>query len=144
MERNGEETPLLILLPSLQKIISLTEIHKIFGMTKSQIRILISLHYRKNMTMSEVAHNLSSAKEQATRVVSTLYEQGLVERFEDPRNRTHVYIRFSELGKQYMQKVLEELNREVSQKINASLSDEDIALLNKSVQTTVEILNKIE
>lgn len=144
MQKQTEETPLLRLLPMLQKLVSLSEVHKLFGVTKSQILIFVILHYRGSMTMSEVAKYLSSSKEQATRTVSVLFEQGLIERFEKESNRTHVYIRLTKLGQEFMQRLVDELNFEVSQKLISSLSSEDLETLYQSVHTAVEILNKVQ
>ena len=144
MENYGEETPLLRLLPVLQRLISLTEVHKKFGVTKSQIIIAIILHYRGSLNMTEVAKYLSSSKEQATRTISVLCDHGLLERFEDEENRTHVYVRFTEKGTEHMQRLISELNKEVSEKINSKLSPEDIETLNESILTTIDILNKIQ
>lgn len=144
MENSGEEIPLLRLLPMLQRIVSLADIRKDFGITKSQMVIFLVLYYRKSMTMSGIAEYLSSSKEQATRAVAALCDHGLVERFEDPCNRTHVYIRFTDEGKEYMQQLLLRLHTEVSQKLTASLSEEDMQTLCRSVQTSVEILSKVK
>lgn len=144
MENYGDETPLLALLPVLYRIISLTEVHKNFGITKSQAIVFIILHYRESVNMSEVAKYLSSSKEQATRTVAGLCDHGLVERFEAPENRTHVFIRFTDLGKEHLKKLIDELNKEVSEKVNASLTVEEIATLNESIRTTVSILNKVQ
>lgn len=144
MENSIEESPLLRLLPALQRIISLEEVHKIFGMTKSQINIFILLYHRESATMGEVAHYLSSSKEQATRAVSALCDCGFVERFDDPLNRTHVNIKLTEKGKAHMQSMICELNSQIIEKISAALSQDDVNLLNLSVQKTVEILNNVK
>ena len=144
MENSGEEIPLLHLLPLLQRIISLTDSHKKFGITKSQMVIFIILHFKGSTTMSEVAQYLSSSKEQATRAVAVLCDNGLVERYEDPSNRTHVYIRLTEKGREFMQTLREKLHEDIKVKLNKSLTEEDRKELQESVQKTVEILNKVK
>lgn len=144
MENSGEEIPLLHLLPLLQRIISLTDSHKKFGITKSQMVIFIILHFKGSTTMSEVAQYLSSSKEQATRAVAVLCDNGLVERYEDPSNRTHVYIRLTEKGREFMQTLREKLHEDIKVKLNRSLTEEDRKELQESVQKTVEILNKVK
>lgn len=144
MNNTEEELPLLHLLPILQRIISLTNVHKDFGLTKSQMIIFIVLQYKGSMTMSEIAQYISSSKEQATRAVAAIYDRGLVERFENPCSRVHVHIRFTDKGAEYMQQMLRQMRAELSEKLHASLSEADIALLRKSVQTTVDILSRVK
>ena len=144
MENSGEEIPLLHLLPMLQRIISLTDSHKKFGLTKSQMIILIILHYKANMMMGEIAQYISSSKEQATRAVAGLCDNGLVERYELPSNRTRVYIRFTEKGREYRQVICQQLRAELYAKLKTSLSEEDLQKLKQSVQTTVEVLSKVQ
>lgn len=143
METFDDEVPLLHLLPLLQRIISLTETHKKFGVTKSQIIIFIVLHYRESVTMSEIAQCISSSKEQATRAVAALCDNGLVERYEDPSNRTHVYIRFTAAGKAYIQQLMQGFRAEITSRLTSSLEDDDIQKLNSAVQTAVDILSKV-
>ena len=138
------EIPLLHLLPLLQRNIDLSETHKKFGVTKSQLFIILVLHFRENATMSEIARYISSSKEQATRAVAALYDNGLIERYEDPSNRTHVYIRLTEAGKAHMRRLIQEFCSEISARLTSSLEDDDIQKLNSAVQTAVEILSKVK
>lgn len=94
--------------------------------------------------MSEIAQYLSSSKEQATRTVAVLCDRNLVERYEDPGNRTHVYIRFTDEGMKFMRNLVEQLNDAISEKLSASLTDEDIQALNKSLKSVIDILNKVK
>ena len=144
MASSDDEVTLLHLLPLLQRIIGLTETHKKFGVTKSQIMIFFVLHYRGSVTMSEIAQCISSSKEQATRAVAVLCDNGLVERYEDPSNRTHVYIRFTESGKANMQRLIHEFRTDIYNRLTSSLDDDDIRKLKQSVLTTVEILGKVK
>ena len=73
-----EEVPLLYLLPILQRIVRLTDAHKEYGLTRSQVIVLVALCTRESVTMSEVAQYMSSSKEQATRAIAPLCDQGLV------------------------------------------------------------------
>ena len=144
MEYTEKETELLHLLPLLYRLICLTEAHKKFGITKSQMIIFIVLYYREGVTMSEIARYISSSKEQATRAVASLCDNGLVERCEDAANRTRVLIRFTEDGRNYMRQLVSWLRTDISQKLSASLSTDDLQRLHQSVQTTVEILGKVK
>ena len=139
-----DEIPLLHLLPLLHRIIGLTETHRKFGITKSQAIVFFILHYRDGITMSEIAKYISSSKEQATRTVAALCDNGLVERYENPNNRTHVYIRFTEAGREEMQRLVQEFRTDIYNRVSSSLDDEDIQKLHQAVLTTVEILGKVK
>lgn len=140
----GEEVPLLHLLPIMHRIVRLTDAHKQYGLTKSQALVLIALCYRPSVTMSGIAQYLSSSKEQATRAVAGLFEHGLVERFELPENRTHVYIRMTEAGHEFMQQFRQQLQTEITKRLEESLTAEEIETLRGSVQTSVELLSKVK
>ena len=144
MEHGGEEVPLLHLMPILHRIVRLTDAHKKYGLTKSQAVVLIALHYRESVTMSEIAQYLSSSKEQATRAVAGLFEHGLVERFERPDNRTHVYIRFTPQGREYMRQIGRTLDAEIRDRLQASLTEDEIETLRGSVRSVVELLGKVK
>ena len=107
------EVPLLPLFPALQRLLDLTEAHKKYGLTRSQVIVFTVLTYRDSVTMGEMAQYISSSKEQATRAVAALCENGFVERFERPENRTHVYIRFTEQGREYMRQIGRTLDAEI-------------------------------
>ena len=141
---NSEEIPLLRLLPILQRIVCIADAHKKFGVTKSQMIIFLVLYYRDGVTMSEIARYISSSKEQATRAVATLCDSGLVERYEDPGNRTLVLIRFTDKGRETMHELLLWLRSNVAEKLSASLSEEELVRLHQSVQTTVELLSMVK
>ena len=144
MDNSGDEISLLHLLPILLRIIGLTDIHKQFGITKSQIMIFIILHYKGSATMSEVAQYISSSKEQATRSVAVLCDNGFVERYEDSGNRTHVFIRLTEAGKEHLQMLMSKLRFEIIERLSSSLNEEEIQRLNQSVNTAVKILAKVK
>ena len=140
----GEEVPLLRMLPILQRLIRLTDAHKQYGLTKSQTVVMLALYYRESINMSEIAQYISSSKEQATRVVAALCDQGLVERFGLPDNRTHVFIRFTQKGRAFMQQVGQQMRAELARRLNSSLTPEELQTLRQSVQTSVELLSKVQ
>ena len=142
--RADEEVPLLHLLPIMQRLIRLTDAHKEYGLTKSQAVLMIALRYRGSVNMSEIAQYISSSKEQATRAVSALHDRGLVERFEQPENRTHVYIRLSEDGRSFIETFELQLRTGIVEKLKSSLSPEEIETLRDAVQTAIDILSKVK
>ena len=139
----GEEVPLLQLLPLTHRLIALADIKKQYGLTKSQVVILMALFYRGTICMSQIADYLSSSKEQATRAVAGMVEHGLVERFERPDNRTHVYIRLTDTGREYVAKCCAELSRQVDQKLDAALTSSERSMLDAAAETVIALLSKV-
>lgn len=141
---SGEEVPLLHLLPVIYRLIKLTDAHKQYGLTKTQTVMLIAIYYRESVTMGELAQYISSSKEQATRAVAALCDNGLVERFENPENRTHVYIRFTDKGREFMRQLSKMLRAQIDERLALSLTEDEIAALRQSVRTSIEILSRVK
>jgi len=139
-----EELPILRMLPLTQRLFSLADLKKHYGLTKSQIVIMIALLYRESVTMSMIAEYMSSSKEQATRVVAGLVDNGLVERFEHSENRTRVYVRLTEAGKSYMKKCRTELYAQLHEKVDVVLSAEEKEQLHLALNTAVALLSKVQ
>lgn len=142
-EEIGEELSLLRLLPLTHRLFSLTDTKKQYGLTKSQMLILLALFYRGTVCMSQIAAYLSSSKEQATRAVAGMVEPGLIERFERPDNRTHVYVRLTDAGRDYVVKCCTELNRQVEEKLEAKLTAKERGELRESLCTVISLLDKL-
>ena len=143
-DKPQEEVPLLHLQSMMHRLIRLTDSHRQYGLTKSQVLLLTALYYRETVTMGEIAQYISSSKEQATRAVASLCDQGIVERFEHPENRTKVHIRFTERGRELMRRFGQQLRQEMNARLEASLSPEELETLRCSVQTTMDILSKVK
>ena len=94
--------------------------------------------------MSEAAQYISSSKEQATRTVAVLCDNGLVERYEDSGNRTHVFIRLTDKGKEQLQQLISKFRFEIAQRLSASLSEDEIQMLEQSLHTAAVILSKVK
>lgn len=139
-----DELPLLRLLPLSHRIISLTDFKKEFGLTKSQIILLIALHYRGSITMGQAAEYILSTKEQATRTVAGIVDQGLAERFILPENRTHVYLRLTEKGQTEMDAIRRESQRKMKERIDRSLNEEEKMQLRDAMNTFITLLNKVK
>ena len=143
-EYTDEELPLLRLLPLVQRTVSLAEIRKHYGLTRSQIIILIALYYRGAVTMSRIAEYLASSKEQATRAVAGMVEQGLAERLESEENRTRVYVRLTETGRDYVEQCRAVLRKQMKDKADAALTPEEQQQLCVSLNTAVSLLCKVQ
>ena len=138
-----EEYPVLKLLPIAQKFFAMTEIRRHYGLTKSQIIILVALYYRGEVNMTQIAEIISSSKEQATRAVAGMVEDGLAERAECAENRTKVYIRLTNTGRTYVKKCRREFYAGMNEKLDAALTAEEKKRLFDSLETVTEILGKV-
>jgi len=138
-----DDIRLLALLPLINRtILSASRIRE-FGYTKTQLTIFAALTLRESLTMSQVSGYISSSKEQATRAVAPLVDEGLVERFVDPENRTKIHIRLTEKGMAYVgqsnQRFVKNLHRTMKEKITS----EEMLELKQCVKTMLRILSKL-
>lgn len=137
------EIPLLTLLPIIYRSISFDHLKKKYGLTKSQLVVLLSLSTHEMLNMTQAAKDIASSKEQATRSVAPLADAGYVERFESAENRTHVFIRLTEKGKALMEAFHADCRQHFDAKIKAALTPEEQDRLREAIATIEEILDKI-
>ncbi len=93
--------------------------------------------------MSELAAYIASSKEQATRAVAPLVKAGYLERIQDEKNRKLVLVQLTLYGKEMMQIEEVKLKETMAAKIN-NLSPEDREAFAQAVNTTVQILKKLQ
>ena len=105
--------------------------------------ILASLKRRDPLFMSQIAENISVSKEQATRSVAPLSDQGLIERYIDPSNRKMVYIRLTDAGADFMKRLTERVQKTLREQARSKLSEEELGQLCHAIQTAYELLSKL-
>lgn len=137
------EIPLLTLLPIIYRSISFDHLKKKYGLTKSQLVVLLSLSTHEMLNMTQAAKDIASSKEQATRSVAPLADAGYVERFESAENRTHVFIRLTEKGRALMESFHADCHLSFNERIKGALSEDDQLRLREAIGTIEEILEKI-
>lgn len=142
-QESSDNTQLLELFPLISKAVVSASNLKEFGYTKTQFLIFAVLSSRENLTMSQVAGFISSSKEQATRAVAPLVEDGLVERYTDPVNRTHIHIRLTEQGEEFMRQYKIRFFRNLKEKMDKKLSEEEMLELKGAVEKIICILSKL-
>lgn len=139
-----EEEPLIAALPLLYRLVLASANPKTLGLTKTQIIIMLSLSHFGSLRMSQIADFISSSKEQATRAVAPLVEEGYVFRSNDPENRTYIEIQLTAEGKAFMEhwrcRFLDQLNGRPEQDI----SDTERAELRQASLSMVRILSKLQ
>lgn len=140
---SGDNTQLLSLLPLIYKTVASASNLRDFGYTKTQLLIFVVLSTHESLTMSQIAGYISSSKEQATRAVAPLADDGLVERYIDPENRTRIHIRLSEKGSEFVEQYKLRFFRNLQAMLHEKLTEEEMLELRQAVDTTVRVLSKL-
>jgi len=141
---SDDNSQLLALLPLISKTVVSAADLKEFGYTKSQLMIFAALYRSGNLTMSQVSKYISSSKEQATRAVAPLVDDGLLERYVDPQNRTRVHIRLTALGLKQIEVYKTHIFEKLKIHMRKSLTQEEMLELRQSVESMIRILSKLE
>lgn len=76
-------------------------------LTGTQRLVLLTSAVSGAMTMTQLSEAIVCSKEQATRAVAPLVQQGYLQRHYDPKNRTRVFIQLTDQGAVRLQKQLE-------------------------------------
>jgi len=112
---------------------------KAFPYTRTQFFIFTVLSMESEVTMKQISRYISSSQEQATRAVAPLVDDGYVERYTHPQNRTHIYIRLTEAGKRFLTAIRASVIENLDAKLDGSLSEEE----RKDLQTACDTLNRL-
>ena len=106
-------------------------------LTGTQRLCLLTLEGQGAMTMTLLAEAMACSREQATRVVAPLVEQGYMERRYDQENRTRVWVELTEKGRELLcreyRAAMEELH---------NLSQEERQQLRAAVQNIGALLER--
>lgn len=138
-----KDLSLMTILPMIQSIVLNCWDRENFPYTKSQVILFSVLLNRDSATMKEIAVFLSCSKEQATRVVAPLVDDGLAERYVDPGNRNFIHIRLTNAGREYVLNQRGKLHHNLEQLLDTSLSEDERQLLFDSLHTAIGLLKKV-
>ena len=144
MKQVDEEIPLLAAVPMMQRIVYSCRDKSRFPYTRTQLYIFTMLSLRGSVTMKQVAEFISTSREQATRAVAPLVDDGYVERYTLPDNRLHVHLRLTEKGQAYFSQLVDDLSSRINDKLDQLLSDDDKADLKSAVHTIIRVLGNVE
>lgn len=146
METTSSEdrSELLSLLPLINRTAFSVVDLKEFGYTKTQLIICIALFRCENLTMSQVARYISSSKEQATRAVAPLVDDGIAERYVDSHNRTRIHIRLTDLGKEEMMKFRSTIFKNIQTLLREKLTQEELVELWQATESMIRLLSKLD
>ena len=138
------EISLLKAMTLLQSVVLSCVDRKRFQFTRTQQSILTVLSMEGEMTMKQIAKYIVSSQEQATRAVAPLVDAGYVERRTDPTNRTRVYIRLTDEGRDLLTMYWGFITENLSGKLDASLSDEEKTALCDAATGMIALLEKLK
>lgn len=111
------------------------------GMTKKQIEVLITLQMDGPTKMSELCARLDIAREQGTRIVNTLKEQGHVSTVRLSENKKHVVASITDEGEKLLNSHKQE-SRELLKRFLDGLNQEDRENLIIHSEGAAEILRR--
>ncbi len=111
------------------------------GLTKSQCAIIWALAAMDGMSVGTLAKHVAVSKEQATRMVNTLAERGLVARTRDQGNGRIVNVSLTNKGNDELARRIRERNASMG-KMLAPLSEDDRRRLVESARTSAQILKR--
>ena len=95
------------------------------------------------MTMGQVAESIAASREQATRVIAPLVEEGYAERFYDETNRKLVFVRLTPKGKAFIRKEKKYVKEQLKQRFG-QLSPYELERFLGCVSEIKTILKKVE
>lgn len=111
--------------------------------TRHQFYTLFALAGKDAMSMGQVAESIAASREQATRVVAPLVEDGYVERFYDETNRKRVFVRLTEQGRSYVRKEQRQAREQLASRFER-LSPRELERFLDNVSELKGILEKME
>jgi len=128
----------------LQSVVLTCIDHKCFPFTKTQLSIFTALDMNGELTMKQIAGFMASSKEHATRAVAPLADAGFISRRTDDTNRTRIYVRLTDSGKELLEMNRKIIAENLKEKLNSCLNDGEKASLDSMVSELIQILGKIK
>ena len=106
IETEEPRLSMLRALPLMHRLLRLIFVGERERFTKTQFYILITLYHQSPLTMTQIGEHIGASKEQATRAVAPLADEGLVRREVSAKNRTRVYVSLTEAGCALVQELI--------------------------------------
>jgi len=142
-EHRTAELPLLSVLPQIHSLVMSCADLRSYGFTKSQLIIFAALAHSGRLRMTQVAVILSSSKEQATRTVAQLVDDGYVAREQGMDNRRMVYVRLTDKGQELLDRWCVEFRRRLAARLDARLAPGEQEELAQSLHSLLALLDKV-
>ena len=130
-------------LPLMHRLLRLIFIGERERFTKTQFYILITLYHQSPLTMTQIGEQIGASKEQATRAVAPLADEGLVQREVSPRNRTRVYVSLTEAGHALVHELVTHCSEKLDERMRERLTPEEQAELRIHLSESAALLEKV-
>ena len=129
-------------LPLMHRLLRLILAGERERFTKTQFYILITLCHRSPLTMTQIGELIGASKEQATRAVAPLADEGLVQREVSPRNRTKVYVSLTAEGHALVRDLIVRCSEKLEERMNERLTAEEQKALRMHLAESASLLEK--
>lgn len=95
------------------------------------------------MTMSDLTRRMNIKKQQATELITKLYEHGMINRTQDEQDRRFVNIEVTNTAIKYIEEDYYH-NAQFLQQLHKDMGEEDIEAFSEAVGTILRILSKMD
>ena len=129
-------------LPLMHRLLRLVFVGERERFTKTQFYILITLYHQSPLTMTQIGEHIGASKEQATRAVAPLADEGLVRREVSSKNRTRVYVSLTETGCALVQDLIARCSEKLEARMNERLTAEEREALRMHLSESAALLEK--
>ena len=142
IETEEPRLSMLRALPLMHRLLRLIFVGERERFTKTQFYILITLYHQSPLTMTQIGEHIGASKEQATRAVAPLADEGLVRREVSPKNRTRVYVSLTEAGCALVQDLIARCSEKLEARMNERLTAEEREALRMHLSESAALLEK--
>jgi len=109
----------------------------------SHMRVIIYLARSGVSSISEVAKNLVISKPNMTPIIDKLISEGMINRYNDPKDRRILRIELTDKAHGFIKKQEEVIKNNLAKKIS-SLNSEDLEALGNHVIRVINIISKVD
>lgn len=120
----------------------LPEILSKTGITREQITVMFELSIEPNQSLKQLSRNIMSSASNASVLIQSMFEDGVVYRVADPKDRRRVLLTLSEKGQKIFNNAQEYL-LERYQEYLRSLHDSDQEDLNQAALSMLLVMERI-
>ncbi len=130
-------------LPLMHRLLRLIFTGERERFTKTQFYILITLFVRPSLSMTQICEHIGASKEQATRAVAPLADDGLVQRKVSPQNRTKVYVSLTPEGRALVQELITRCGDKLNERMDERLTPDEREALRMHLTESAALLEKV-
>lgn len=130
-------------LPLMHRLLRLIFTGERERFTKTQFYILITLSAQDPLTMTQIAEYIGASKEQATRALAPLADEGLVRREVSQKNRTRVYVSLTPEGRALIRRIVAHCGEMLDARMSERLTPEEREALRIHLTESAALLEKI-